>query len=75
MIIVQLLGVAALATIARFVFLFFAAAVRDCRWCTPKSRFCLRCHGEREHLRIGARSVHRARLSVAGAVREWRAGR
>lgn len=67
------LGLAALIVIARFVFLFFAAAVCDCRWCAPTSRFCLRCRGERQHFRIGARWVARVRLAAADAVREWRA--
>lgn len=60
-----------LAILARAVFVYFAP-YRECRWCRsrPRGRRCWRCHGSRQTRRLGARMVHKVRLSLQQAWEE-----
>jgi hypothetical protein len=70
MTILHFLATGALLAIGRFLFLLCAKATRQCRWCKPESRWCLRCRCTREHFRLGARTAHRVRLAALEAYRE-----
>lgn len=75
MFILHLAAVLAVLALARFAFLLAAPAMRRCRWCRPDSRWCLRCHGRREHFRLGVRTARRVRAALREAYREERARR
>lgn len=67
------LGVTAvvlLAVLAWAVFVYFSP-YRPCRWCQGRKRGrCWRCKGTRQVRRLGARHVHKVRLSVLQAIAE-----
>ncbi len=57
-----------LAVLGRAVFVYFSP-YRECRWCAGRrvGRRCWRCKGSRQTRRIGARHVHKVRLSLRQA--------
>ena len=75
MAILNFLAFLVLVALGRFVFLLVAPAVRRCRWCKPESRWCLRCRGNRQHFRLGARTARRVRVALIEAWREEQARR
>jgi hypothetical protein len=62
-----------LAILARAVFVFFSP-YRECRWCAGRrrGRRCWRCKGTKQVRRIGARHVHKVRMSLQQALEERR---
>ncbi len=62
-----------LAVLGRAVFVYFSP-YRACRWCEGRrrGRRCWRCKGTRQTRRLGARHVHKVRLSLLQAWDERR---
>jgi hypothetical protein len=62
-----------LAVLGRAVFVFFSP-YRTCRWCEGRrrGRRCWRCHGTKQVRRIGAKHVHKVRMSLLQAWEERR---
>lgn len=60
-----------LALAARAVFVYFRP-YRECRWCKNRrrGRRCWRCKGTRLTARLGARQVHKVKLSLLQAREE-----
>jgi hypothetical protein len=66
-------AVVMLAVLGHAVFVYFSP-YRECRWCRNRrrNRRCWRCKGTRLTRRIGAKHVHKVRLSLLQAWDEWR---
>jgi hypothetical protein len=67
-----LVAVVLLAILAWAVFVYFSP-YRKCRWCDLFARFrvrCRRCNGTKLTRRLGARHVHRVKLSLQQAWEE-----
>ena len=65
-------AVVLLAVLGRAVFVYFRP-YRECRWCLFFARFrlrCLRCKGTKLTRRLGAKHVHKVRLSLQQAWEE-----
>ena len=64
-------AVIGLAVLARAVFVYISP-YRTCRWCENRrsGRRCWRCKGTRQVRRIGAKTVHKVRLSLLQAWEE-----
>ena len=62
-----------LAILGRAVFVYFSP-YRECRWCRnrPRGRRCWRCKGTRHTRRLGAKQVHKVKLSLLQAWDERR---
>ena len=60
-----------LAVAARAVFVYFCP-YRECRWCRGRrvGRRCWRCKGSKLTMRIGAKHVHKVKLSLRQAWEE-----
>ncbi len=69
----QVAAVILLAVLGRAVFVYFSP-YRECRWCRGRrrGRRCWRCKGTKLTRRLGARQVHKARLSLLQARDERR---
>jgi hypothetical protein len=67
----QVAAVVLLAVLARAVFVYFSP-YRVCRWCRDRQRGrrCWRCKGTKLTRRIGAKQVHRVKLSLQQAWEE-----
>lgn len=62
-------AVTLLAVLGWAVFVYFSP-YRKCRWCALFARFrlrCRRCRGSKLTRRLGARQVHKVRLSLQQA--------
>ena len=61
-------AVVLLAVLGWAVFVYFSP-YRACRWCRnrPRGRRCWRCKGTRLTRRLGARQVHKVKLSLQQA--------
>jgi hypothetical protein len=66
---------AALTAILGWAVFVLVSPYRECRWCRnkPRRHTCWRCH-ERPVRRLGAKPVHKVKLSLIQAweEREWR---
>ncbi len=62
-----------LAILARAVFVYFRP-YRECRWCRGRrrGRRCWRCKGTKLTRRLGAKQVHKVKLSLLQAWEERR---
>jgi hypothetical protein len=62
-----------LAVLIRAVFVYFSP-YRECRWCRGRriGRRCWRCKGTKLTRRLGARQVHKVKLSLLQAWDEMR---
>lgn len=73
---IHILGLPALALLAVLGWALFVliSPYRTCRWCRERKGRCWRCKGRRLTRRLGARLVHKVKLSLLQAwdEREWR---
>lgn len=71
--VIEVIALIMLAVAVRAAFVYFSP-YRECRWCRGRriGRRCWRCKGTKLTRRIGARQVHKTRLSARQARDEWR---
>jgi hypothetical protein len=64
----EVAAVILLAVLGRGVFVY-CSPYRECRWCAGRrrGRRCWRCKGSKQTRRIGAKTVHKVRLSLQQA--------
>jgi hypothetical protein len=67
----EVAGMVLLAILGRAVFVY-CSPYRVCRWCRDRrpGRRCWRCKGTKQTRRIGAKTVHKMKLSVQQAWEE-----
>jgi hypothetical protein len=67
-------ALAVLLAVAGWAVFVHFSPYRQCRWCRNRrrGRRCWRCKGTRLTLRLGARQVHKVRLSLRQAREERR---
>ena len=72
MTVTALIALGLLAILGRGIYVLFSP-YRTCRWCRNRRGRCWRCKGTRRTRRLGARHVHKVKLSLMQAwnEREW----